>query len=472
MSEFQTATPKQAEFIKRMLSGRYRYLATGGGIRGTKTFTTLAALITLCRVFPGSRWAIVRKDLPTIRRNVLPSWEKIRPQSFMGPINRTSWTSTAANGSQVLFFPESLTEDPELNRWKGLEVNGFLLEEANELSERSYYKAIERAGAWIIPRSEDNPFPKQPPPLILFTFNPCDNWPRQVFYEPHERGTLKEPFYYLPATLVDNPFLTEEYRESLKNLPDREYQTFVLGKWGLMDDPSQLISLQWVLNAQNVEPAQGTRKLGIDVARYGDDHTVFAFLSSPNTLDRLEAHQGLSIDKTADMVMRYTAHRGLDSWWCDPEHTNVDGVGLGAGVVDICKGRGAHVNDLVSGAAPIEREDRDGDTLVLKFKNLRSQMWWEFREKLRQGLFSLPADLDPRVISDLTAPKYTIEKDKVIKVESKDDIKKRLGRSTDWGDALVYAAFEFGEESLPTIPVTSAAKPFFEDFTGEEEFYG
>ena len=467
MSEFQKATEKQALFIRNALSGEYRYLATGGGIRGTKTFTTLATLLVLCRVFPRSRWAVVRKDLPTIRRNVMPSWEKIRPQYFMGPVNRTTWTSTATNGSQVIFFPESLSEDPELNRWKGLEVNGFLLEEANELSERSYYKAIERAGAWIIPRSESDPFPKQPPPLILFTFNPCDNWPRQVFYEPHEAGTLKAPYYYLPATVADNPFVSDEYRESLKNLPDREYQTFVLGKWGLMDDPAQLISLQWVLNARNTEPVPGPRKMGVDVARYGDDATVFAFLSTPNCLSHLEVYQGLSLDQTADHVMRYSGNRHTDRWWCDPEYVNVDGVGMGAGVVDICRSRGAYVQDLVAGAKAVEREDTSGDVIVLKFKNLRSQMWWEFREKLRLGKFVLPQELDPRLISDLTVPRYTIEKDKMIVVESKDDIKKRLGRSTDYGDAVVQAAFEMPDATLPSVVSTATAMPFFEDFSGE-----
>lgn len=470
MSAFESATPKQAEFVRNALSGRYRYLATGGGIRGTKTFTTLATLIVLCRVFPGSRWAITRKDLPTIRRNVLPSWEKIRPQSFMGPVNRTTWESTATNGSKVIFFPESMSEDPELNRFKGLEVNGFLLEEANELSEKTYYKAMERAGSWIIPKSDDNPTPKQPPPLLFFTFNPCDNWPRQVFYEPHEAGTLAPPYYYLPATLADNPFLSDEYRDSLKNLPDREYKTYVLGKWGLMDDPSQLISLSWLLAAKNVESIRGPRKLGVDVARYGDDQTVFARLSTPNTLHSIEAHSGLSINQTAELTMLYTSRSSGDSYWADPENTNIDGVGMGAGVVDICKSRGSHVQDLIAGAKAVPREDTEGDKVVLKFKNLRSQMWWEFREKVRLGLFSLPEDLDPRLISDLTAPRYTIEKDKEIKVESKDDIKKRLGRSTDFGDSVVQAAFEMPDNTMPSVVGTAGVYATFDDFSGDTDY--
>src|SRR5262245_2525619 len=115
------------------------YMAIGGGIRGTKTIACLALFVTLCRIFPRSRWAVVRKDLPTIRRNVLPSMEKIRlwAGGFVGELNQSNWTYTCANGSQILLFAEQFTQDPELERWKGLEVNGFDLEEASELNEKS-----------------------------------------------------------------------------------------------------------------------------------------------------------------------------------------------------------------------------------------------------------------------------------------------------------------------------------------------
>lgn len=467
MSAFEKATEKQTLFIRNALSGRYSYLATGGGIRGTKTFTTLATLITLCRVFPGSRWAIVRKDLPTLKRNVWPSFEKIRPVEFVGPINQSSKEAVCSNSSRILFFPESMTEDPELNRWKGLEVNGFLLEEANELAEKSWYKAIERAGSWIIPKTKENPLPKQPKPLILLTFNPCDNWPRTTFYEPYEQGTLNPPYFYLPATLADNPFLSDEYRESLKHLPDIEYQTFVLGKWGLMDDPNQLIPLQWILAARSVESVPGPRRVGLDVARYGNDETVFAMLSSPNTLSHFEKYKHMDLNTTAQILIKKVS-RGTEEYWCDPEEARVDGVGMGAGVVDIARAAHKWVFDLIAGAKALERESRAGEVSVFRFKNLRSQMWWEFREKLRLGLFSLPEDLPSELMADLTAPKYFIKKDKEIHVESKDEIHKRIGRSTDYGDALVEAAFDI-PMSVPAVPQGAAVMPFFDDFSGDDD---
>lgn len=223
---FFTATPAQDRFFEAALSGRYKFLAYGGGIRSGKTAMSLILAQLLCKVFPGSRWAIVRKDLPTLRRNVLPSFEKFRIPGFMGPVNYANWTATATNGSQLVFFTESISEDPDLNRWRGLEVNGFFPDEANELQEASFRKCIERAGSWIIPGAT-----VQPPPLVVLTFNPSGGWVKRVFYDPHKAGTLAPPYYFQQATIKDNPHIPQAYLDSLKSLPERDYKRFVEGDW-------------------------------------------------------------------------------------------------------------------------------------------------------------------------------------------------------------------------------------------------
>jgi len=226
------ATDVQVQLFETLRDGRYRFIGFGGGIRGTKTWGGLAAIITLCRLFPRSRWAVVRKDLPTLRRNTLPSFNKLREEycaDFISEFNQSDWTATCVNGSEIILFPESLDIDPDLGRWKGLEVNGFLLEEADELAEKSFHKAIERAGAWIVPNGG-----AQPDPYVLVTFNPCANWPKHVFYEPWQSGTIAPPYAFIPATAADNPHLPQAVRESWKNLPEQEYKRFVEGDWNVL----------------------------------------------------------------------------------------------------------------------------------------------------------------------------------------------------------------------------------------------
>lgn len=224
------ATEVQQQLMETLTDGRFRIVGFGGGIRGTKTWGSLAAVITLCRIFPRSRWAVVRKDLPRLRQNTLPSFEKLRAQAggFVGPVNQSTWTATCSNGSQIIFFSESLDVDPDLSRWKGLEVNGFVLEESDELAERSFYKAIERAGAWIVPSGT------QPPPFVICTFNPCANWPKHIFYEPWKNGTIAEPYAFIPATAADNPYIAAEQREAWRSMPSFEYKRFVEGDWDVL----------------------------------------------------------------------------------------------------------------------------------------------------------------------------------------------------------------------------------------------
>jgi len=223
------AFPKQVEFVQAVLSRQYNYLLYGGAIRGGKTWLGLAILLMFCRLWPRSRWAIVRKDLPTLRRNIIPTFEKMRPTSFMKPLYQAEWTYTAVNGSQLILFPESIKDDPELERWKGLEVNGFLLEELPELKERSFWKSVERAGSWIIPD-----LAVQPPPYVLATCNPSPGFVKRLFRDPHHARVLRPPWYFLQAKASDNPHIPEEVKESWKHMPKAAYERFVNGSWDNM----------------------------------------------------------------------------------------------------------------------------------------------------------------------------------------------------------------------------------------------
>lgn len=226
--------PKQEEFINAALDGRYNFILYGGAIRGGKTFAMLALFILLCRLYPGSRWAIVRKDLPTLKRNTFPSWDKIKPDNFIKVDNSDSnqQTVTFTNGSKIIFFPESYSTDKDQNRWRGLEVNGIGFEEINECQEASFGKAFERAGTYIIKDA-----PVQPKPLVVGTCNPTQGWVKQRIYDPWEKNELPEGWLYIQSRIYDNiPLLTQQpsYLPALKaSLSHYELEVFVEGNWNV-----------------------------------------------------------------------------------------------------------------------------------------------------------------------------------------------------------------------------------------------
>lgn len=432
------ATPKQDEYIAAALSGRYRHLLYGGAAGGGKTYVLCALIMLLCRMFPGSKWAIVRADLPRLKKTVIPTWNKIAPRPFFGDIHKTDWEVEAENGSRVLFFPASEKEDPEFNRAKGLEINGVAVEECNEVSEPFVDTMASRVGRWTVPGRV------QPPLLSLYSCNPNQQWPKQRFYSPWQRGVLAQRHYYLPAKVTDNPYLTKEYLEQLDALPPAQRSVFFDGNWDNADEPDQLIKNEWVEAAfargANPNNKGRSRALGIDVARYGDDDTVLAETEGWHLVS-IDAFHGIDTRKTSEIAKAQIVTRQIPA-----NMVRVDTVGLGSGVADNLRHDKLAVTEYIAGAKPIEGLHR-----FLKFKNLRSQQWWNLRELVRgvdgpaaSFAQNLPLEYRNKLTADLIAPRYSLDSDKVIEVESKDSIKARLGRSTDYGDAVVQAFANMG----------------------------
>lgn len=115
----------------------------------------------------------------------------------------------------------------------------------------------------------------------------------------------------------------------------------------------------------------------------------------------------------------------------NPDYLGIDGVGIGAGTINTLKEYGIDDKgiNLQGAASPLETNTTEN------FPNLRSQMWWQLREDLRLGNIALVDDEE--LVADLTTPKVEFTKGKIT-VESKEQLKKRLGRSPNKGDSLVY----------------------------------
>lgn len=216
-------TEKQEYFISKVFDPVYTFLAYGGSAGGGKTFVCLGILILFSRLYKNSRWCVIRKSLTEIRLNTLPSFWKICPTNFVEQWNKSEFTITFKNGSTIIFKGENIHDDPELQWMDGLEVNGFLLEQAEELSAKTYDKCKLRAGRHVIA--------SMPPIKILLTLNPSQSWTRELIYKPYMEDKLKPPYCYVPALISDNPHLPKEYVEGLKHLDTITYRRFVEGDW-------------------------------------------------------------------------------------------------------------------------------------------------------------------------------------------------------------------------------------------------
>mgnify|MGYP001179544004 CR=1 FL=1 len=233
-------------------------------------------------------------------------------------------------------------------------------------------------------------------------------------------GPLPNPKLITPAWAYD---------KFLKWGPDSPaYQARVLGNFPEAGDDT-LIPLAWVEAAQarwlDVEPGEPI-EIGCDVARYGSDETVIA-IRRGGRVEPLLVYAQKDTMETAGLVKAAHAETSATA-------IKVDEIGIGAGVVDRLKELKCPATGVNVASAPVEPE---------RFMNLRAELWWNLRERLdpnprvNPNPIALPPD--DQLLADLTNVKYKIDSRGRIQLESKEEIKKRLGRSPDRGDAVVLA---------------------------------
>lgn len=156
--------------------------------------------------------------------------------------------------------------------------------------------------------------------------------------------------------------------------------------------------------------------MGVDVARFGDDRSVIV-VRRGLALMEIRTFTQTDLFQFAETVMHWmTEHK--------PDAVFVDEVGLGAGVVDMCRARGFEVVGINGGARPSDES---------LFLNKRVECWWRLKEWLESGA-AIPEDNELR--EELAAPTYSYDPANRIKLEKKEDMKARGLRSPDIADAL------------------------------------
>ena len=223
--------PKQSAYydlVVNALAGNneYRNFFYGGAIRGGKSYVSLAILLSAARRYHNSRWHVFRRDMPALLTTTIPSMERIIAGDAEWEWSRQPsnyYVRNVVNGSRIYFRGEGITHDPELNDLLGMETNGILYEQIEELSEKLWQMSASRLGSWIT-----EPMPK---PVTLATFNPTQTWVKERIYEPYRTGTLETPYYYMNALPSDNAYVTAEQWDAWSRLDERYRQQYIEGDW-------------------------------------------------------------------------------------------------------------------------------------------------------------------------------------------------------------------------------------------------
>ena len=243
------------------------------------------------------------------------------------------------------------------------------------------------------------------------------------FWQLYEMALRNEEWHCERLTVDDTDMITEADIQAERDsgmaestIQQEYYCSFEEG------GAQQFIPQEYIEEAKvRISRPLGPKIMGVDPARFGDDHTAVVFRDG----DRLK------------WIMRWT---GRDTMWTagkvaelirthKPDATFVDMVGLGSGVLD-------RLNQL--GYRPIGANAGAKAGKDHMYINKRAEMWGRMRDWLRDK-GDIPDD--PVLLSDLAMLEFEYDARNRIKLEKKEDMKKRGLPSPDIGDALALTFY-------------------------------
>lgn len=163
------------------------------------------------------------------------------------------------------------------------------------------------------------------------------------------------------------------------------------------------------------EIAYAPKIIGVDPARFGADRSVIFRRQG------LQAFAPCVLHKTDNMTLAAVTAREIEQF--RPDAVFID-AGCGGGVIDRLRSLGFAVTEINFGSAPLKAG---------QYANKRAEMWGEMQAWLQAG-GALPASAELK--ADLCGVRYSFDAAGRMKLESKEELKARTGRSPDLADAL------------------------------------
>lgn len=274
---------------------------------------------------------------------------------------------------------------------------------------------------------------------VLMAANPT----RQsgYFYDSHHK--MRSAWAALHWNGEKSPRVSRQYVENMEKKYGRQSPVFkvrVLGEFVTAPDGVISLELCEAARVRDVEVNESAPVVwGVDVARFGDDSSALAKRKGNHQLEPVKEWWGKDTMQTVGIIKAEWDKTPADK---RPRSINVDVIGIGAGVVDRLKEL-----DLPAVGVNVSESEAVNDSEERQFSRLRDELWWKSREWLEARDCKFCDD--DETIAELTTPTYSIQSNGLIKVEGKDEMKKRGVKSPNRADAWNLT---FASVSAPAPP--------------------
>lgn len=401
-----------------LLTVHKRYKLYHGGRGGGKSYAFADAILLLART-KKLRVACIREVQNSIKDSVYQLLrDRCDMHGFDDFIFYEDRVVNSFTGSTIIFKGMNNNNAANIKSLEGVDI--CWIEEAQVLSEKSWNildPTIRKEGSeiWASMNREEE-------------YDPI--W-KAIAVNPTNEAIIVKVNYY------DNKFCPDTLKIQAERMKETDFLRY-LHIWEgepVQEGDHKLINLVDVRKALDTTLDPSTVDsmpliLGVDVARFGDDKTAIARRKGRQIYD-VTSYSNMSVTQVANLVKNVIHEE-------HPAIVNIDVGGLGAGVYDILVEDGyQEIVRAVNFGEKAQEEER--------FCNRRAEMWARLRDWLTA---ELPVSMVncKGLTEDLTAPFKDYDKLGRLLLEKKADIKQRIGRSTDVGDAVALC---FAEREYP-----------------------
>ena len=420
---------------KKFFESRSRYQLLYGSAGSGKSYSAAIKLILLTLGREYSKILVVRSVFATIKDSVFSDLKSIiydYDLESLFSITETPMKITCKHNNNSIIFRGL----DDVNKIKSVsKISTIFIEEATEegISKEDIEQLDLRLRGDFV-----NSF------QMIFAFNPTNpNSPLRVMYPLLDLTDKRAGFGYqrdncfaLRTTFEHNPFVGDEYKKKMRELQSRNdtfSKIYAEGLWAATDDPDSLIQLSFLdkcIGKTLITEKDSEIKFycGIDVARFGNDASCFVIIDSLGQIREIKYLKKHSIDMVSQKALEI-----IKKW--NVKIVGVDVIGLGAGVADILRTYSEFDTIDVNSASNPKESFSDS---FYEFYNLRTQLAFILKNNIESQRISLPelTDIEKR---EITSIRYEIKAGKKIALLPKDKIKKTLGKSPDFSDALQIA---------------------------------
>lgn len=434
-------------------------LLFGGGAGGAKSFIVCIWMVLQCRKYPGIRIGLGREELKRLKQTtVVTLISKVHPLLGLRKdefnYNQQDGVITYKNGSSILLIDMKYHPmDPEYDTFGSLELTHVVIEEVGEVQEKGITVLSARKNRFL--NVEYGLVGK-----VVMTCNPTQNFIKRLYYKVYEalgmgkyqmwpygevelpNGEMVTAYRAFVRSLVhDNPFVSRNYVEDLRNLPPAERKRLYSGDWNVDESDYMLFPNLLMDRALRATVTSNRRVLGVDISDGGKDSTRALVMDDgvATEIIKIDVDKESPVD-TAEQValgiIKIAQQRNIK-----PTDIGIDGVGVGAGARAILKNKGWQIHVFEGGASPTEPG----------YQDLRAEQYWKTSQDMSKGeigIFVECNDLED-LREELRPHQYTND-DKIIRVTPKRPPKgaaagngksviEILGRSPDRADALTIA---------------------------------